>query len=369
MGIFDYGPVENCSKEICMSPSRTLDPESPEILEMWIITFLVWAVLSIAAFLLVKFSRGNFRSWVISTPYYSGMIGIGTLWFSVFIGGFVIPDGQFGAWTHSLSQYTTVSVLVYYQPIRTLIPIGFSIANFGALVALAEGWRRWEKDDSRDFSQYKLIGLFTIVALSILMIPILDVVTTPSYLNALGAWGLTFLLIVIGLSASYSLFEAYRNGSGLGRLPSLFLLPMWGTLVIAGSFWVEASLSFARFFDRPIHLDASYTSFLFAALTPIFGSLTLHSIAMEKDSDTSFEKRLLMISGLIILLAVSYVICYEMKVYNSFFNGNYNESLIGFHEHILLSMEFFWLSYFGKVFIHYQRQSGDHPSSQSITSV
>jgi hypothetical protein len=297
------------------------------------------------------------------------MIGIGTLWFSVFIGGFVIPDGQFGAWTHSLSQYTTVSVLVYYQPIRTLIPIGFSIANFGALVALAEGWRRWEKDDSRDLSQYKLISLFTIVALSVLMIPILDVVTTPSYLNALGAWGLTFLLIVIGLSASYSLFEAYRNGSGLGRLPSLFLLPMWGTLVIAGSFWVEASLSFARFFDRPIHLDASYTSFLFAALTPIFGSLTLHSIAMEKDSDTLFEKRLLMISGLIILLAVSYVICYEMKVYNSFFNGNYNESLIGFHEHILLSMEFFWLSYFGKVFIHYQRQSGDHPSSQSINSV
>ena len=178
------------------------------------------------------------------------MIGIGTLWFSVFIGGFVIPDGQFGAWTHSLSQYTTVSGLVYYQPIRTLIPIGFSIANFGALVALAEGWRRWEKDDSRDLSQYKLISLFTIVALSVLMIPILDVVTTPSYLNALGAWGLTFLLIVIGLSASYSLFEAYRNGSGLGRLPSLFLLPMWGTLVIAGSFWVEASLSFARIFRQ-----------------------------------------------------------------------------------------------------------------------
>ena len=347
LGLFDYGPIEGCTKDICMSPARTLDPESPEILEMWVITFLIWAVLSIAAYLLVKFSKGDLRDWILATPYYSGMIGIGTLWFSVFIGGFVIPDGQFGAWTHSPSQYTTIGVLVYYQPIRTLVPIGFSIANFGALVALAEGWRRWAKDGIPDSNQYKLIVLFTIIALSILIMPILDVVAAPSYLNALGVWGLTFLVIVMGLSAFYSLLEAYRNGSGLRISSSLFLLSMWGTLVIAGSFWVEASLSFSRHFDRPIHIDASYTSFLFAALTPIFGSLALYSIAIKKGADISFESRLLTISGLIIFLALSYVVCYEMRVYKVFFNGNYNESLIGFHGHLLLSIEFLWLTYFG----------------------
>lgn len=344
---FDYGPVEDCIKDICLAPSSTLDPESPEILETWAITFFIWVFLSTAAFLSVKWSKGDLRDWVMATPYYSGIVGIGTLWLSVFISGFVIPDGQFGAWTHSLRQYTNVSVLVYYQPVRTLLPLGFSVASFGGLVALAEGWKRLLNDGDSNSKDYKIVGLFIIIALLILAIPIFGVIAAPSSLNAVRTWGLTFLLIIIVLSGLFSILEVSNDGSGYSGLSFNFSLSMWATLVIAGSFWVEASLSFARHFDRPIHLDASYAAFLFTALVPLFGSMTLFSSAQKKSLDTSFESRLLLISVAIVVLVLAYVISHETGIYRSLFDGNYNNTLLGLHQHIILTLEFIWLTYFG----------------------
>ena len=347
VGPFEYGPVENCIKDICMAPSSTLDPESTEILETWAITFFIWLFLFTTAFLLVKWSKGDLRDWVMATPYYSGIVGLGTLWFSVFIGGFVIPDGQFGAWTHSLRQYTNVSVLVYYQPVRTLVPLGFSVATFGGLVALAEGWKRLLNNGDSGSKDYKIVGLFIIIALLILAIPIFGVIAAPSNLNAVRAWGLTFFLSVIVLSTLFSILEVSNDGSGLSGFSFSFLLSMWATLVIAGSFWVEASLSFARHIDRPIHLDASYASFLFTSLVPLFGSMTLFYSAQKKSSATSFESRLLLISVAILFLVIAYVIFHQAGIYKALFDGNYNNTFLGLHQHIILSLDFIWLTYFG----------------------
>ena len=341
MGFFDSIPLD-CINPPCMSPQGNAAPD--EIQQMWIVSIAIWSLLVISAYFLVSKSKEDLKDWVMAVPYFSGFIGIGTIGISVLLGGFMIPEGEVGRWTESFSQYGSLGVMVYYQPMGTIIPLGFTLVSFGALVTLAEGWRRWwgGKSDVNNFG-YTLFALFSAVVISLLTIPVLGIFEPPSSLGFLGIWGVTFLVLLLCFAVIASINEGIRRGEVWDHFLSLFLLSTWAGLVMIGTFWVEVSLAFSRHFDGDIHTNASFAALLFSSLTPFFGSITVFYLATREGSERGFESRLLLISTAILILGASYLGAYEFEPYPE----DYSRPLLSFHEHILLATQFLWLSYFG----------------------
>ena len=344
MGIFGNEPIPDCNSP-CMHPGGYAS--AGEIEQVWMVVLVIWAVLVVVSFLLVRSSKGVVRDWVMALPFFSGLVGLGSLGLSVISAGLVAPDGEYGSWMDSISHYSTLSVMVYYEPVETFVRVGFSVFCFGTLISLGEIWRRWWSSEIRSNKDalvlYVVLG---ILFLSVISIPVLGLVEPPDSLGILGEWGVFFLLLVFSLSILVSLSVGLGRKEGesvVSEVTMIFLLSTWAGMVLVGAFWLEASVSFSRHFDKPVHLNSRDAYFLFAALTPLFGSLSLYFLAWKDRRRREFESRLMLMSTAILLLAICYIIVNETGAYA----GKYSEALLGLHEHVLLSVEFLWLTYFG----------------------
>jgi len=98
--------------------------------------FIFWSMLFFIARIFSKYS------WSRRIPFISGLVGILTVVLSILLAPKFIPEDALGNWSVSFHyHYTTISNLQYYQPMRTIIPIGFSFVSFGMLLITSMGWK------------------------------------------------------------------------------------------------------------------------------------------------------------------------------------------------------------------------------------
>lgn len=101
------------------------------------VTVFTWAVGVLLAWKISKPTDPCIGE-VIKIPLVSGAVGLITIFTSIFLAPIAIPNGEVGRWDENFNEkYTTMSILVYYVPFRTLIPTGFSIVCFGVLISVA----------------------------------------------------------------------------------------------------------------------------------------------------------------------------------------------------------------------------------------
>jgi len=131
-----------CDSIPCLAPGGVSQTDSE--LTMWILTFSIWILMLTFSTILVYRGKGELKDWTLATPFFSGFVGIGTMGVSVILSIFFVPMGEVGRWTENFyEQYASLSVLSYYQPMRFLIPSGFTIVSLGILISLVEGLKRW----------------------------------------------------------------------------------------------------------------------------------------------------------------------------------------------------------------------------------
>ncbi len=131
-----------CDSIPCLAPAGNSNSDSE--LTLWIITSVIWILMLTFSIILVNKGKGDIRDWILAFPFFSGFVGIGTMGLSVILAVFFVPTGEVGKWTENFhDQYASLSVLSYYQPMRFLIPAGFTIVSFGILISLVEGFNRW----------------------------------------------------------------------------------------------------------------------------------------------------------------------------------------------------------------------------------
>ena len=131
-----------CDSIPCLAPAGNSNSDSE--LTLWIFTSVLWILMLTFSIILVNKGKGDIRDWILAFPFFSGFVGIGTMGLSVILAVFFVPTGEVGKWTENFhDQYASLSVLSYYQPMRFLIPAGFTIVSFGILISLIEGFNRW----------------------------------------------------------------------------------------------------------------------------------------------------------------------------------------------------------------------------------
>ena len=138
-----------------LPPSGDATPEQEMI--RWII-LIVSSLIALGVGYLVtapvgsKFSKFRISSAkVLLAPRIGMIIGISTIFISVFLGlfsndvyeGIICPCH----WTEDFhNQYTTMSILVAYSPMKYIIWVGFNSVAFLAMITGFLGFNRWWKD-------------------------------------------------------------------------------------------------------------------------------------------------------------------------------------------------------------------------------
>ena len=138
-----------------LPPSSDATPEQEMI--RWII-LIVSSLIALGVGYLVtapvgsKFSKFRISSAkVLLAPRIGMIIGISTIFISVFLGlfsndvyeGIICPCH----WTEDFhNQYTTMSILVAYSPMKYIIWVGFNSVAFLAMITGFLGFNRWWKD-------------------------------------------------------------------------------------------------------------------------------------------------------------------------------------------------------------------------------
>ena len=154
-----------CDSTPCLAPGGNSPADSE--LTLWIITSIIWILMLTFSTILVNKGKGDIRDWILAFPFFSGFVGIGTMGFSVILALFFVPTGEVGKWIENFhDQYASLSVLAYYQPMRFMIPAGFTIVSFGILISLIEGLKRWgENSRNAGFLQSSMLLSWCILVL------------------------------------------------------------------------------------------------------------------------------------------------------------------------------------------------------------
>ena len=97
----------------------------------------------------VAYASCLFIAWIISSkqwsrciPSISGIVGMVTVITSVLLAPLVMPSGLVGRWDESfVEQCATISVLQMHQPMRVIIPLGFSFVCLGIAITTIKMWK------------------------------------------------------------------------------------------------------------------------------------------------------------------------------------------------------------------------------------